>query len=114
MKNKFKNIKVTCPNHGKFDSQGELARWQFLQLMLKAGEITEIDRQVTFPLVVNGVLVCKIRPDFVYKTIGGNEVAEDFKSVATITPAFRIKQKLFKALTGREISVVTKIKDWHY
>lgn len=102
---KYRN-KPTTIDGLNFDSKGEAARWSELVLMQKCGEIKNLRRQVTYPLVVNGLKVCSIIPDFVYEELtpdGPAEVVEDFKSPATRTPAFNIKAKLFKAVYGRDI-----------
>lgn len=103
---KYKNI-PTIINGEKFDSRGEARRWQDLRLMEKAGEITNLTRQVKYDMVVNGVKICTFVPDFEY-TKGGQLVTEDFKSKATMTPTFRLKAKLFKALYNREVLITKK------
>lgn len=100
-----------------FDSKGELARWEELRLLERAGEVSELRRQVKYPLVVNGVNLGSYVADFVYIKMvpfpwpKGLEVPdarflptaiiEDFKGVRT--PVYRLKAKLMRALHGIKI-----------
>lgn len=89
-----------------FDSKGELSRWEELRLLERAGEVSELRRQVKYPLVVNGVDLGSYVADFVYVDertllVGGRQVVEDFKGVRT--PAYRLKKKLMLAIHGIEI-----------
>ncbi len=43
----------------RFDSTREMARWRELQLRERAGEIQDLQRQVTYLLEVNGYPICK-------------------------------------------------------
>ena len=67
-----------------------------LDLLLKAGEIKSYRKQVTYPLKVNGKLICKIIPDFVIIDKNGLEIVQEVKGRAT--DSWRIKWKLFDAL----------------
>lgn len=83
-----------------FDSKKEARRWCELLLLQKAGEIHELQRQVPFKLIVNGELITTYVADFVYverKQI----VTEDSKGY--LTPEFKIKRRLMKAVHGIEI-----------
>lgn len=83
-----------------FDSKAEAARWQQLQLLQRAGEIRNLQRQVSYPIVVNGVKVCIYRADFVYEDECG-QVVEDVKGMKT--PTYNLKKKLMKAVHGIDI-----------
>jgi len=100
---KYKNTKVVIPQADGddivIDSKREAKRWRDLQLMEATGEIKSLERQVTYKLVVNGVKVAAIKPDFRYQTHTGQVIIEDVKSPATRkNPAYRVKKKLFEAL----------------
>ena len=87
MKNKF-NARKIKRNGVVFDSRAEMRRWCELQKMEKAGEITNLRRQVKFVLIPNqykvfndGVVYereCSYIADFVYEKDGRTEV-EDVK-----------------------------------
>lgn len=84
----------------RFDSKREAARWAELQLMLKAGLIANLRRQVRFALhVVNGAHVADYVADHVYYDYErGCEVVEDVKSPATAAdPLYRLKNRMFEA-----------------
>jgi len=99
---KFRNVPVVVDGI-RFDSQKEARRWADLSLLQRAGQISDLSRQVRLPLKVNGQLVCTFVPDFTY-TENGQQVIEDTKSPITRKhPVYRIKVKLLKALTGAEV-----------
>lgn len=101
-RSKYGNKKVEVDGI-KFDSKKEAQRWGVLRLLEKAGHVQGLRRQVTFPLVVNGIKICSYRADFVY-TRNGKEVVEDAKGF--ITPEFKLKQKLMAAVHGIEIQLI--------
>ncbi len=98
-RSKYRNVRTEVDGF-KFDSKREAFRWSVLRQLEREGKISKLQRQVVFPLVVNGVLVCKYRADFVYEQ-RGERVVEDAKGV--LTDAYRIKQKLMKAILGIDI-----------
>lgn len=103
-KNKYGNKKVV---HGdeKFDSMKEYRRWCELLQLQSAGAVKNIVRQVTFPFIHNGVLICKYIADFAYDDIskGGISVVEDVKSKGTKTRVYAIKKKMMKAFYNIDI-----------
>ena len=99
----------------RFDSKGEATRWAQLLLLEKAGEISELRRQVTYNLHAPGQyydgairqeLVGKFIPDFVYTEKGGEVVVEDYKGGA-ITELAEWKLRHFKAQYGFDVRIVT-------
>lgn len=102
---KYKNQKVTDPDGTTFDSRAEHRHWCHLVLMQKAGEITELKRQVPFELVPAQVAPdgSKIRAttyiaDFTYRDKAGTLIVEDPKGFST--PEWRIKRKLMLQVHG--------------
>lgn len=84
-----------------FDSQHEADRWIELTLMEKAGEISDLRRQVPFILIPEirnkstGKVVSratKYIADFVYTDRNGKTVVEDAKGMQT--EVYRLKKKL--------------------
>lgn len=101
-KSKYRNVKTEVDGV-VFDSKREAARWTELRAMEKAGEISDLRRQVPFALVVNRKLICNYKADFTYRR-DGKEVVEDVKSAHTRTlPEYRLKKKLMDAVYGVEI-----------
>lgn len=84
----------------RFASRGEAARYKELCLLERGGAITNLRLQPRYPLVVNGVKIGTYVGDFLYDE-GGTEVLEDHKGM--LTPMYRMKKKLVKALYGIEI-----------
>ena len=96
-KSKYGAVRVRTVDGIEHDSKKEAARWQELNLMLRARLIEDLQRQVRFELIhkQDGERACTYIADFVYidrKT--GQKVVEDVKSPATRTEAYRIKRKL--------------------
>jgi hypothetical protein len=102
VKHKYRNV-PTVINGIRFPSKGEGRRYGELLLLLGAGAIRDLRRQVTFPLYgKNGSPICSYRADFLYEE-NGKLVCEDFKGFET--PEFKIKAKLFRDNYGREIEL---------
>lgn len=79
-----------------YDSKAEAGQALELDILVRSGSVKEWFRQIPFPLVVEGKLICTLVVDFriVYK--GGTVVNLEIKGVETA--AYRIKLKLFRAL----------------
>lgn len=95
---KYGNVKTEAEGM-KFDSKREAKRWMNLRLEETAGQIKKLQRQVVYPLVVNGMQICIYVADFVYERDG--LVVEDAKGYKT--PEYRLKAKLMLACHGIEI-----------
>jgi hypothetical protein len=87
-----------------FDSAREAKRYGELKLLERAGQITHLELQPKFPLIVNGRKVAEYRADFSYLEIGGASVVEDVKGVRT--PVYVLKAKLVEALYGFQVREV--------
>lgn len=98
--NKYGAVK-TERNGLKFDSRAEATRWDELVLLERAGVITNLRRQVRFPLHVNGELVCTYVADYVYVDENLDTIVEDKKGHRT--QVYILKRKLMKAVHGIEI-----------
>lgn len=103
---KYYSRKVTIGGIA-FDSQREAYRWRELALLQKAGQITDLQRQVKYELIpaqkTNGKVVeraCTYIADFVYKE-NGNTVVEDTKGFKT--KDYIIKRKLMLWVHGIRI-----------
>lgn len=91
-----------------FASKAEARRYSHLKLLVRIGEIEDLELQPKFDLVVNGQKVCGYIADFRYRVSAtGATVVEDVKSAPTRTKEYRIKVKLLKALHGVEVVEVT-------
>lgn len=99
---KHHNKPTRCEGYW-FPSQKEANSWKSLRLLEKSKAISALQRQVRYPLEVNGQKVTTYVADFDYWE-NGVHVTEDAKGM--LTQVFRIKAKLFKAVHGREIRIV--------
>jgi hypothetical protein len=105
MRPKFGNRKVTIDGI-EFASEKEGRRYRELVLLERAGQIANLIAHPPFRLEVNGQLVCKYVGDFAYQE-GGQTVVEDVKSPITRkNRAYRLKNKLMKAVHGITIREV--------
>jgi len=85
-----------------FASKREAKRYGELRLLLKAGEIVDLECQPVIPCIVNGATVCRYIADFSYvRKFDSYHSYEDVKGFKT--PIYRLKKKLVKACTGVEI-----------
>jgi hypothetical protein len=104
-KAKYGNQKVEFDGH-VFDSKKEMRRYIFLRARLVKGEITDLELQREYPLVVRGEDCGSYFADFVYKE-NGETVVEDVKSPATRKISkYRLKKRLMKAIWNIEIKEV--------
>ena len=112
-RNKYRNKNLTVEGE-RFDSLKEFRRWQELKLLEKAGEITELRRQVPFEIIPEQREPDTIGPrggvrkgriierkavyiaDFVYKDADGLEVVEDCKGMRTKDYILKRKLILFR------------------
>lgn len=78
---KYKNKRVEYDGH-KFDSIRECDRYKVLRHLESVGDISDLECQKRFPLVVNGEKICTYVADFVYRKKDGRyrvQVVEDVK-----------------------------------
>lgn len=94
---KYRNVRCQDEHGNKFDSQKELKRWGELQLLYRAGEITELRRQVSFELNEGGIFKYRYKADFTYYE-KGKYVVEDSKG--TRTAVYKKKCKLMLKVHG--------------
>lgn len=79
-----------------FDSKKEARRYKELRLLLKAGKIGFLARQVEFPLMIEGQKATSYIADFTYTDAEtGIMIVEDVKSEVTKRlPVYRLKKKM--------------------
>jgi hypothetical protein len=96
----------------KFDSKWESERWGQLKAMEKAGVVTQLERQIKYELSINDVKICNYIADFRYLLEEENGlsklVVEDAKGI--LTPEFKLKQKMMKAIHNIDIHLSYKKK----
>lgn len=109
---KYGNKKIVTPE-GAFDSQKEFERYCELHILLRVGEIRNLERQVRFPLIPaqkgenRAERAADYIADFVYEEKRGEDwrtVVEDTKGVRTDT--YVLKRKLMLFIHGISIKEV--------
>jgi hypothetical protein len=102
---KYGNIKTRTSDGILHDSIREANRWCELNLLLRAGKIQDLQRQVKFELIPkqDGERAVSYIADFVY-TENGDKVVEDVKGMRT--KEYKLKKKMllyFHGIRIREI-----------
>lgn len=108
-RSKYRSRKVTVDGV-TFDSKKELNRWRELRQLERAGEITQLQRQVRFELIpsqrIDGKVIersCNYIADFTYYK-NGEYIVEDTKGFKTAE--YVIKRKLMLHKHGIRIKEV--------
>lgn len=103
--NKYNAVK-TVVDGITFDSGAEAKRYSELKLLLGTGEITHLEFQPRFDIIINGKFCGFYKADFSYFTEKQRTV-EDVKGFKT--PIYNLKKKLVEALyPGTKITEITK------
>lgn len=113
--NKY-NAKKVIVDGEVFDSQAEYDYWLELQDKAAKGEISNLQRQIEYILLPRQVdkegkfkyHPIKYKADFEYADEAGIVHTVDFKGM--VLDIFKLKQKLFYYVYGRELEVVKKNK----
>ena len=105
-RNKYNAKKIKTEDGLVFDSKKEYEYWLKLRELEDAGKIEHLQRQVKFVLIPKNDKYREMsyRADFVYDDENGVEHIIDVKGM--ILPEFKLKQKLFYSVFGKEIEVV--------
>lgn len=101
-RSKYHAIPTVVDGH-RFDSKAEARRWNVLRMMERGGLISNLERQVPYPLEVLGVRLGEYRADFRYVS-RGQVFCEDVKGMDT--PLSRWKRKHVAAQYGIEVGLV--------
>lgn len=101
---KYRAVRTECGSGHSHPSKGEAKRCDELHLLERAGQISRLEREVAFPVHINGIKVFTYKADFVYFA-ENKRIVEDFKGA--ITPIYRLKKKCVEALyLGTKITEV--------
>ena len=113
MPRKLKPKPVVIDNH-KFPSQLEGNRYKFLKLLQRAGQITELELQPKFEIVINGYNVCTYTADFSYYDMtNSRKIYEDAKGY--LRKSQRLYILLAQAVHNVQINLVyfSRRIGWH-
>jgi hypothetical protein len=98
-RNKF-NAKKKEVDGILFDSTKEAKVYEDLKLRQHAGEISALECQVSFDLIVNENLIARYIADFVFNERDLHVVAD---AKGHKTPVYQLKKKLMRAIYGIDI-----------
>lgn len=94
-KSTYGNIRCTDFASGDvFDSKLEYERWKYLKAVERTGKISNLQRQVKVPIIINGIEVSHARIDHVYES-GGVTVYEETKGY--LNDVQRLRYRILKA-----------------
>lgn len=92
-----------------FDSKKEAARYAELRLLVRAGQISELEAQVPCNVRIAGRHFCTFTCDFVYRERDGKLVYEEVKSSGTAKDAaYRLRRKAAELYHGIEVTEIIK------
>ena len=91
---KYRAVRTECAEGHSHPSKGEAKRCSDLHLLQRAGQIRLLQREVPFPVFINGEKVFTYRADFVYFQ-GDERIIEEFKGFKT--DVYRLKKKCVEA-----------------
>jgi hypothetical protein len=102
---KYGNRKVVLDGES-FDSKAEANRYQQLQVLQRAGQISDLTRQVSFVLAPKTVIQGKAKRSLIYRADfayieNGQRIVEDVKGM--LTAIYKVKRHLMKTVHGIEI-----------
>lgn len=95
---KYKAIPTETADGQKFKSTLEADYYKRCWTLQQIGEVTQIEREVRYELVVNGVFIAAYHMDFRVTYKDGRVEHVDCKSEPTITALYKVKRALMKAL----------------
>ena len=103
--NKYGAKKTYVAEIGRwFDSKAEALRAVVLWQMQKDGDISGLEFQIKYPLVVNDVKIGSWSADFRYVDKAGQTIVEDVKGYRT--QQYALRKKLMKAIHGVTITEI--------
>lgn len=100
---KFGGIPTQTSDGRKFDSHVEAAYYNRCLILKQAGEILHIELKVMYELTVNGYFICNYELDFRVTYADGRIEYVDTKSKETLTPLYKMKKALMKAIHGIDL-----------
>jgi hypothetical protein len=110
-RSKYRNMRVIVDGL-KFQSKREAKAWCDLKHRERAGEISELRRQVPYQLYAStecgGIVapICKYVADFVFIDNRTRETVVADAKGGCITPMFRLKQKMMRICYGIEVVII--------
>lgn len=91
-----------------FASKKEMKRYAELQLLQRAGEVSDLELQPEFRVSIKDQHYCTYTADFAY-TEKGERIVEELKSTGTAKDAsYRLRKKAAELFYGIKIKVIIK------
>lgn len=92
---KYKSIKTTIDGI-TFHSKRESVYYSDYKLLEQSGEITHLELQPKYPIVINGKKICTAIFDFRFREKDGRSRVIDVKGMDT--PVSRLKRRMVEAM----------------
>jgi hypothetical protein len=100
---KYGAIPMITADGRNFDSTVEGMYYNRCLVLLKSGEIVNIEHHVRFEFIVNGIFIGTYELDFRVTYADGRVEHVDTKSKPTLTGFYRFKKQLMKACHGIDL-----------
>lgn len=108
---KYGNIR-TMYDGFEYDSKHEAIFARDLDLRIKGKDIKSYEKQVSFPVVVNGKKICVYKADFVITHNNGTTEVVDCKG--KLTDVYKLKKKLVEATYDIIITEIYRERNGKY
>lgn len=95
-RSKYGAVRTVDADGIRWDSKAERQRYEVLKWLQTLGEISHLERQPRFNIIMKRVQCGFYKADFAYIK-NGERVYEDVKCKATMTSVYRLKKKLVEA-----------------
>ena len=103
MMNKYRNKSCVILGN-KFASQAEGRRYTELLMLVQSKFIKDLVLQPRFRIEVNSIKICDYVADFRYSELVDGQLIDRIEDVKGIlTPVYKLKKKLLKAVHGLDI-----------
>lgn len=109
--NKYHNVPTQAMDGTTMKSTFEATYYNERLLEKRAGLIREVEYNVRYELIVNGIFICAYDLDFRITNLDGSMRYVDTKSQPTMTNLFRVKKQLMLACHGILVEAVFQQKD---
>lgn len=95
-RHKYMARRTTCGQGHSHPSKLEANYCDTLYMLKASGDVIKIEHEPVYELVINGILICRHKPDFKVWYKDGTVSVQECKGWAT--REWRMKKKLFSAL----------------
>ncbi len=90
-----------------FDSEAEMKRFADLQMLERAGEISDLRRQISYDIEINGQHFCTYTSDHEYLDKTGTPIIEEFKTeFSKREQAYSLRRRAFELYHNLKVTEI--------